>query len=124
MRGQSWLAALLLLGAGTLWAGPFEDGVAAYSRGDYALALKTFRSLAAQGNTDAQSNLGTMYSRGRGVAQDPVRAVMWFSLAEAGGESTAQTNREVVERRMTPAQIAQARQMARDCLQRHFSGCN
>jgi hypothetical protein len=119
-----WAWAALLLGSGALWAGPFEDGVAAYSRGDYASALRTFRALAAQGNSDAQSNLGTMYSRGRGVAQDPVRAAMWFSLAAAAGESTAETNREVVERRMSPAQITQARQMARDCQQRNFIGCN
>lgn len=114
----------LLLGAGALWAGSFDEAVAAYGRGDYAPALKTFRALAAQGNPDAQSNLGTMYSRGRGVAQDPVRAAMWFSLAAAAGESTAVTNREVVERKMTPAQITLARQMARDCQQRNFSGCN
>lgn len=121
---QNLALASLLLGAGALWAGSFEEGVAAYGRGDYTTALKIFRALASQGNVDAQSNLGTMYSRGRGVAQDPVRAAMWFSLAAAGGESTAETNREVVERKMTPAQITLARQMARDCQQRNFKGCD
>lgn len=114
----------LLLGAGALWAGSFEEGAAAYGRGDYAPALKTFRALARQGHADAQSNLGIMYSRGRGVAQDPVRAAMWFSLAAAAGDSTAETNRNVVERKMTPAQIAQARQMARNCVQYNFIGCD
>lgn len=113
-----------LLGAGALWAGTFDEGAAAYGRGDYATALRTFRALARQGHADAQSNLGTMYSRGRGVAQDPVRAAMWFNLAAAAGDSTAETNRNVVERRMTPAQIAQSRQMARNCLQYNFIGCD
>jgi hypothetical protein len=31
-------------------AGPYEDGWAALSRGDYAAALSLFRPLAAQGN--------------------------------------------------------------------------
>ena len=48
----------LLLTVGTVWAGPLEDATAANKRGDYATALKTFQSLAAQGNAEAQTNLG------------------------------------------------------------------
>lgn len=36
----------LLLTAGTVWAGPFEDAATAYERGEYATALKTYQSLA------------------------------------------------------------------------------
>ena len=65
----------LLLTAGTVWAGPLEDATAANKRGDYATALKTFQSLAAQGNAEAQSMLGWMYQRGLGVPQDGCASV-------------------------------------------------
>jgi uncharacterized protein len=42
-------------------AGPFEEGVAAYKRGDYDTALQLFRPLANPGNPSAQFYLGSMY---------------------------------------------------------------
>ena len=48
----------------------FDEAVAAYKRGDYAIALKEFRPLAKQGYVGAQYNLGLMYHYGYGVAQD------------------------------------------------------
>jgi len=51
-------------------AGPFEDGIAAYRRGDYPTAMGLLRPLADQGNALAQHNLGFMYLNGHGVAQD------------------------------------------------------
>jgi len=47
--------------AETALAGPFEDGVAAYQRGDYATALRLLQPLAEHGNADAQFNLGIIY---------------------------------------------------------------
>ncbi len=47
------LAALLLAAlAGTAVAGPYEDGVSAYHRGDYAEAARLFRRAAEQGQAD------------------------------------------------------------------------
>jgi len=51
-------------------AGPFEDGVAAAERGDYATALRLWHLLADQGAAEAQTNLGKMYNLGKGVPQD------------------------------------------------------
>jgi TPR repeat protein len=42
-------------------AGPLEDGVAAFNRGDYTIALQLLRPLAQQGNAKAETNLGWMY---------------------------------------------------------------
>jgi TPR repeat protein len=50
----------LLLSVVTASAGPFEDGDAAYRRGDYATALQIFQTLAVQGDARAQLLLGTM----------------------------------------------------------------
>ena len=62
-------------------AGPFEDGLAAHSRGDYATALSLLRPLAAQGHAEAQYNLGGMYEAGQGVPKDDKEAVRLYRLA-------------------------------------------
>jgi TPR repeat protein len=82
------LAALLLCNSAT-WAGPYEDGVAAYKRGDYANALRLIRPLAEQGNAVGQLILGAMYTEGQGVKQDYVEAIKWFRLGAAQGLAIA-----------------------------------
>lgn len=73
-------------------AGPFEDAVMAYGRGDYALAMQLFRPLAAQGNAIAQYNLGVMYHDGKGVPKDYAEAMKWYRLAANQGGAGAQYN--------------------------------
>src|SRR4029078_9574062 len=73
-------------------AGPFEDAVSAYRRGDYAMAAQVFRSLAEQGDPGAQNNLGMMYTHGLGVPQDDQEAVKWCRLAAKQGSTEAQFN--------------------------------
>jgi len=82
----------LLLTVGTVWAGPLEDGTAANKRGDYATALKTFQSLAAQGNAEAQNNLGELLAKGQGAPQDYSQARQWYEKAAAQGHALAQNN--------------------------------
>jgi len=82
----------LLLSVSAAWAGPFEDGVAASERGDYATALRIFHSLAAQGDAEAQFNLGVIYFDGKGVPQDYSEAAKWFRLAATQGNADAQFN--------------------------------
>lgn len=85
MRLLKMLLVLFVCAATPVSAGPFEDGRAAYDRGDYATALRLWRPLAEQGNPGAQYNLGGMYASSRGVSQgvphDFVLAYKWFSLA-------------------------------------------
>ncbi len=71
-------------------AGPFEDGVAAYSKGDYATALRLLFPLAEQGNARAQLNLGVMYNNGWGVTQNDAEAAKWFRKAAEQGLANAQ----------------------------------
>ena len=54
---------------------PFEAGAAAYQQGDFATALRLWRSLAYLGEAFAQAALGTMYANGKGVPQDDAEAV-------------------------------------------------
>lgn len=87
-------------------------------------SLKWLRLAATRGNASAQSNLGAAYSRGVGVPRDDIRAVAWFTIAADSGSTQALTNRAVALRRMTPAQIRQAQEMAADCSQRSLQACD
>ncbi len=83
-------AVVVLIGlAAPAWAG-FDEGVAAYERGDYETALREFRPLAEQGQARAQVNLGLMYEKGQGVPQDDAEAVKWYRLAAEQGAADAQ----------------------------------
>ena len=87
------LALVLAVGiSGAAVAGPFEDGVAAYGKADYATALRLWRPLADLGDADAQINLGVMYANGEGVPQDYAQAVAWYRKAADQGIAEAQNN--------------------------------
>ena len=95
----------------------FDQGYAAYSRGDFATALSLWRPLADQGNADAQGNLGVMYAKGQGVPQDYVQAHKWYNLGSARATAAEvrdrnAKNRDIVAAKMTPAQIAEAQRLA------------
>jgi TPR repeat protein len=65
-----------------------------YERGwgvvkDEAQAVAWYRKAAAQGNVNAQYNLGVMYAQGRGVAKDKAQAVDWFRKAADQGDASA-----------------------------------
>ena len=85
------LAASMCCLVATANAAPMDDALSAHDRGDYAQALKIFRSLAAQGNAPAQYNIGYMYSNGQGVTQNYQEALKWYRLAADQGYSIAQT---------------------------------
>jgi uncharacterized protein len=76
--------------AGTAFAGPLEDGNAAYQRGDYATALKLLRPLVDQGRADAQDLLAIMYYVGQGVPQNRDEAIRLYRLAAEQGNAHAQ----------------------------------
>jgi hypothetical protein len=122
MMGGLILAAQILGAAGTV-AGPLEDGMAAYSRGDYVPAIRLFRPLAEQGNAKAQNLLGVMYRRGQGVARNSVRAFVWFSRAAARGDATAKAELHEVSQTMTGEELAQAREMAEACEASNYRSC-
>jgi len=67
-----------------------EAGKRAYDQGDYATALKELRPMAEQGDTQAQTLLGIMYNRGRGVPFDVGQAMKWYKAAADQGNAEAQ----------------------------------
>jgi hypothetical protein len=71
------------------WA-DFKAGMDAYSRGDYATALREWRPLAEQGNASAQFSLGLSYENGDGVPRDYTKARQWYEKAAAQGDAKSQ----------------------------------
>jgi hypothetical protein len=112
---RSFLAIImLLLHFAPAAAGPLEDAAAAIKRRDYATAARIIRPLAEHGDANAQYNLGVFYDNGLGVPQDKVKAYVWLSLAAAQGREGASAVRDLMARRMSPAQIAEAQKLAHE----------
>ena len=117
------VAAAQIWGLAGAFAGPWEDGMTAYNRGDYMPAIRLFRPLAEKGNARAQHLIGVMYHKGEGVARSPVRALAWFSLAARRGDSAAKAKLRDVSKTMTPDEISQAQAMARACETSDYRSC-
>ena len=86
---------------------------------DYAEALKWLRLAAAQGLASAQYNLGVMHGWAQGAPQDYVQAHIWLNLAASRfppGEKQDKAihNRDLLARKMPPAQLAEAERLARE----------
>ena len=85
---------------------------------DYAQAASWYLKSAEQGNPGAQFNLGLMYSNGQGVPQNYVEAHKWRNLAASRADAEDQKRyagfRDALAKKMTPAQIADAQQRARE----------
>jgi TPR repeat protein len=80
-------------------------------------AAKWYRKSADQGYFFAQSRLGAMYRDGRGVDEDLVEAHKWFTLsaqsAPADLSGIYAKRRKTVEQRMSPTEVIDALQLAR-----------
>ena len=85
--------------------------------------MNWYRLAAEQGNKFAHFNLGKMYKEGRGVPQDYVRAHMSWNIAASSGYKYASELRDNVAKKMTPAQIAEAKKLAKECLSKKYKGC-
>jgi len=106
-------------------AAQFNLGVL-YERGkgvpqDYSEAFKWYKKAADQGNASAQHTLGVLYDEGQGVTQDYVESYKRLDLAasrfppsEKSPREGAVSNRDLLARKMTSAQIAEAQNRARE----------
>lgn len=117
------VVAIILASVATALAGPWEDGMVAYNRGDYVPAIKLFRPLAQSGNAKAQNVLGTMYRKGEGVAKNSAKAFMWFSIAARKGDKDAMAGLQAVSKEMTPAEMTEAKEMMAACKASDYRNC-
>lgn len=73
-------------------AASYQEGIDAYAKSNFSVALEKLKPLAEHGNADAQFRLGLMYREGKGVPQDDKQAVAWFGKAAEQGQAEAQEN--------------------------------
>lgn len=94
---------------------------------DYTQARVWYEKAAAQGHPMGQNNLAELYFAGLGGPPDYVRAYMWVSLAathmQGEEKKQAEENRDDVAKRMTPAQIIEAKRLTQQCQANKFKGC-
>ena len=76
--------------AGADNAAQLQQAITAYQSGDYAQAFKLLQPLAQQGDALAQNNLGAMYEKGQGIAQNYQQALAWYQKAANQGFAPAQ----------------------------------
>ena len=76
---------------------------------DQQAAVRYFRQAAELGDAYAQYNLARRCEEGQGTATDLVEAWKWFELADSGGIASANDGKHVLESRITPQQLEQAR---------------
>ncbi len=80
----------LWLGLATPVAAGYDEGAAAFIRGDYEIASREWLALGERGHQSAQYNLGVLYSIGLGVDQNDIEASKWFRRAADRGLPAAQ----------------------------------
>ena len=66
----------------------FQEGKAAFERGQYDSAFQSFRRAATENHAMAQFYLGECYSGGMGIPRDTEKAAKWYSLAVMQFESS------------------------------------
>ena len=85
--------ALAVLATGSRHAASdWEDGQAAFERGDIAAAIEAWMPLAEAGDARAQAAIGSLYIHGNGVAVDYAEALRWTRRAAEQGDVTGQFN--------------------------------
>ncbi len=94
--GHKFFLVAGLGGAAVAMASPIladtRAGVDAWTRGDFATAVKAWQVEAAKGDADAMFNLGQAYKLGNGVKQDLSQAEALFGRAAAQGHIQASDN--------------------------------
>ena len=84
------LALLALLCAPGAARADYDSGLAAFERGDYAVALREWRAAADIGDPESQYAVGVIYDEGYGVAPDDAEAAYWYREAAEQNQIDAQ----------------------------------
>ena len=90
---------------------------------DYQQAVKWFKKASEKGVAVAQFKLGGMYFLGNGVPKDFVLAYMWTNIAAASGDEDAIKVRDLLQRQLTSAQIAEGQRLSRECVAKNYKNC-
>ena len=64
-----------------------------------------------------------MSANGQRVTKDYVRAHMWLNISASSGDKNAESNRDIVAKKMSQTQIEKAQEMARLCMKSNIKNC-
>ena len=84
--------------------------------------VRDCRRQAEAGEPKSQYDLGILYSTGKGVPMDYIRAHQWFNLAAMGGMPEARGLRGELADVTPPEDVAEALRLARSWLGEHVPG--
>lgn len=93
MAIRVWILAIFALHAlsgCTTAGGSYEEGQAAYARGDYPAAYGIWRALANRGDGQASYRVADMHDFATGVEQDYALAAHYYRMAAERGHADAQ----------------------------------
>jgi len=91
-----------------------------------AEAMKWTLLAAKQGNPVAESSMGMIYKQGYGVPQNYILAYMWISISahdDLDYEPAARNYLAELALHMAPSQIAEAENLAQQCIQSNYQAC-
>ena len=86
---------------------------------DYKESVKWLKLAVEQGDSRAQFALGLSYYVGKGVPQDYVMSHIHLNIAAVSGGEDAIEARGLVEKKMTPSQLEEAQDLAREWMRKH-----
>ena len=81
------VAAAMFLVVPVCFADELGDGLAAYDRGDYRIALEEWQKAAAGGETAAMNAIAGLYDQGNGVRRNPTMAAKWYRRSAERGNA-------------------------------------
>jgi TPR repeat protein len=90
ITGFAWFAICLSSAVAGTPDEDFRAGLSAFNRGDFAAAMRLWRSLADNNDARSQAGIGFMYHRGLGVKTDDVQAAFWLRKAAEQGQAEGQ----------------------------------
>jgi len=100
-------------------ASEFNDGMEAFKRKDYKIALDKWKPLAEQGHDDAQYKLGKLYREGLGVEQNYIEAYKWYYIVAKKGYGGGYRYMKMIKKEINPVQVNTAEKLAREWMAKH-----
>ena len=79
---------------------------------NYEISIKWYTRAALQGDAEGQYNVGKGYYEGWLVEKNYVQAYVWYSLSAAQGNPKARLHMNLLEPRLSPEELAQAKDLA------------
>lgn len=119
--GGGWMALFrviclvhLSLAAVVVWAGDYDEGLAAAARNDYGKAMQLWRRAADAGHGGSRAMLGMLYENGLGVPKSDEQAAKWYRLAVEQDQTVALFNLAIMydEGRGVPQDAVRARALS------------